>query len=175
MHDEGVKLVLAGPMGTGKTTALASLSDTPPVSTEMPMLDGAMGDKTTTTVALDFSTVMLDDGTPLQMFGLPGQEHFGHMRQIILNGAFGVILLLSGDDPDVAEHGKRWVSVVRDVDEGMPMVIGITRTDLAPEFRMDTVRKAVNSGTAPIPIFTVDVRDTEQTRQLVRALLLTMG
>lgn len=173
MSHGGLKLVLAGPVGSGKTTALRSLADSEPVSTEMPLLDGAMGDKTTTTVALDFATVMLEDGTPLQMFGLPGQEHFSHMRSIILNGALGVVLLLSGDAPDVAADCVHWLSVIRDIDQEMPLVIGITKTDVSPHFRMDRIRKAVRDN--PIPAFTIDARDREQTRQLVRALLLTMG
>lgn len=174
MQHDGLKLVLAGPMGTGKTTALCSLSDSAPVSTEMPLTDGAMGDKTTTTVALDFSTVMLDDGTPLQMFGMPGQEHFSHMRKIILEGALGVILLLSGDDPEAAGHCRHWLSAIREVDGDMPIVIGVTKTDIAPGFRIDTLREATGDSAVPIPIFTVDVRDREQTSQLVRALLLLM-
>ena len=172
MHSQGLKLVLAGPVGAGKTTALRSLSDIEPVSTEMPLSDGPMGEKTTTTVALDFAAVILDDGTPLQMFGLPGQEHFSHMRGIVMNGALGVIVLLAGDNPDVAGDCSHWVSVVSSIDEDLPVVIGITKTDRAPEFRMDTIRQALSGIVPPVPVFTVDVRDREQAAQLVRALLL---
>ena len=174
MYDQSLKLVLAGPVGAGKTTALRSLSDVAPVSTEMPLSTGPMGDKTTTTVAMDFAAVMLDDGTPLQLYGLPGQEHFAHMREIVMNGALGAIVLLAGDDPAIAEHCAHWVRVVAGIDAGMPVVIGITRTDLASNFRMDTVRRALAGSVPPIPVFTVDVRERDQAAQLVRALLLVI-
>lgn len=174
MQHTELKLVLAGPVGAGKTTALRALSDIEPVSTEMPLTDGPMGEKTTTTVALDFAAILLEDGTPLQMFGLPGQEHFSHMRPIIMTGAIGVIVLLPGDDPHIAEQCAHWLSIVLEVDPAMAVVIGITRTDLAPDFRMDRIRQVAHVGAMPIPVFTVDARDREQASQLVRALLLSL-
>lgn len=75
-----IKLVLAGPVGAGKTTAIRSIADSDPISTEMPLTTGALGDKTTTTVAFDFATIVLDDGTPVMVYGLPGQEHYAFMR-----------------------------------------------------------------------------------------------
>lgn len=172
--DSGLKLVLAGPVGAGKTTTLTSLADTPPVSTEMPLAeDEIVGDKTTTTVALDFSTVFLDDGVPLQLFGLPGQEHLGHMRQIVLNGAVGTILLLPGDDPAITDYCTHWMAAIYAVDPDIPIVIGVTKTDISPEFRMDTLREALDDNT--IPIFTIDARDRDQASQLVRALLLLIS
>ena len=174
MYQQGFKFVLAGPVGAGKSTALRTLSDIAPVSTEMPLSDGPMGDKTTTTVALDFATILLDDGTPLQLFGLPGQEHFSHMRDIVMRGALGTLVLLRGDDPDIAAHCAHWVRIVADIDADMPLAIGITRTDLAPHFRMDTVRRAIAGRMPPVPVMTIDAREREQVSQLVRALLLMM-
>ena len=175
MYQQGFKFVLAGPVGAGKTTALRSLSDIEPVSTEMPLSDGPMGEKTTTTVALDFAAIMLDDGTPLQLFGLPGQEHFSHMRGIVMNGALGAIVLLPGDDPRIAEECAHWVGVVADIDAELPLVIGITKTDVAPHFRMDRIRRTLGGRMPPIPVFTIDAREREQAAQLVRALLLQLG
>ncbi len=174
MYLQGFKFVLVGPVGSGKTTALAALSDVAPVSTEMPLSDGPMGDKTTTTVALDFSTILLDDGTPVQLYGLPGQEHFSHMRGIVMQGALGVLVLLSGDDPDIASQCAHWIRVVADIDPDLPLVIGITRTDLAPGFRMDTIRQAIAGRMPPVPVLTIDARDREQVAQLVRVLLMMM-
>lgn len=174
MHQQGFKFVLAGPVGAGKTTALGSLSDIAPVSTEMPLSDGPMGDKTTTTVALDFAAILLDDGTPVQLFGLPGQEHFSHMRSIVMTGALGVLVLLPGDDADIAAQCAHWIRVIADIDAELPIAIGITRTDMATDFRMDTIRKVIAGRSPPVPVMTIDAREREQVSQLVRALLLMM-
>lgn len=175
MHFESLKLVLAGPVGAGKTTAIRSLSDDAPVSTEMPLTDGAMGEKTTTTVAMDFSPVMLEDGAPLHIYGLPGQAHFAHMRPLVLAGALGVILVLPGDSERIAEECEDWIRSIRAIDPDLGIVIGITRTELAPGFRVDTVRGAARRCGPPLPIFTFDARDRDQTAHLVRALLLCVA
>ncbi len=174
MSFQSAKLVFAGPVGAGKTTAIRSLSDCAPVSTEMPLIDGAMGDKTTTTVALDFAPVLLDDGTPLHLYGLPGQTHFSHMRPLVLEGAIGVIVVLPGDSATISDDCEHWVRSIREIAADAGLVIGITRTDLSRGFRMDIVRQAVRRCGPPIPVFTFDARDREQTSHLVRALLLSL-
>ncbi len=166
------KLILAGPVGAGKTTAIRSLADSAPISTEMPLSEGAMGDKTTTTVALDFATIALDDGTPLFIYGLPGQERFAFMRPILLAGAVGVIILLDGAAATVATECEHWLRAIRAIDGGMPMVVGVTHTDHARGFNLSEVRAAIRRAGPPVPVFTVDARDREQTAHLVRAMLL---
>lgn len=175
MDVDSAKLVLAGPVGAGKTTTIRSLADGDAISTEMPMSEGAMGDKTTTTVALDFATVLLDDGTPLHLYGLPGQEHFAHMRQIVLEGAVGVVIVLPGDSADLAQECAHWVRTIREIDDSTALVIGVTKTDLVRGFRMDTIRQAVRSCGPAVPVFTFDARDHQQASHLIRALLLSIN
>ena len=54
-----IKIVFTGPMGAGKTTAIAALSDSAPVATEVHNADRASADKETTTVALDFGQKLI--------------------------------------------------------------------------------------------------------------------
>lgn len=170
-----VKLVLAGPVGAGKSTALRSLADSEPVSTEMPLLDGPMGDKTTTTVALDFATVWLADETPLFVYGLPGQEHFAFMRHIVLEGAFGVVLVLNAADDDCAEQCAEWLTSLREITPDVGIVIGLTHADQAPDFSMGTIRQLLRARGERLPVFTFDAREREETTQLVRALLVGLA
>lgn len=173
MDNQGLKFVLAGPVGAGKTTTIRSLADCEPVSTEMPLVDGPMGDKTTTTVALDFAPVILDDGTPLFLYGLPGQVHFSHMREIVLKGAVGVILLLDAQG-DIVEDCTHWLTSIREIDAEAPVVVGITKSEVTPDFRMSQVREAIEQCGMPVPAFTFDARDREQAAHLVRALLVSI-
>jgi len=169
---EAAKLVFAGPVGAGKTTAIRSIADGDPLSTEMPMTEGAMGDKTTTTVALDFATVILDDGTPLLVYGMPGQEHFSFMRPIVIEGAIGVILLLNGHDEDAPAQCEHWLKSIRSINPDMAIVIGITHSDRAPNFSLRSIREATRRCGRPLPIFTFDARSRTEAAHLVRALLV---
>jgi uncharacterized protein len=169
------KLVLAGPVGAGKSTAIRAIADGEPVSTDVPLSQGATEGKTTTTVALDFATVSLDDGTPLFLYGLPGQDHFSFMRPILLQGAIGVIVLLNGSDPNVTDQCEDWLRSIHSINAGIGIGIGITHMDQAPGFSMKRMREAIHRCGAPLPVFTLDARDRAQTAHLVRAMLLSIA
>src|SRR5690606_13779763 len=97
------KLVFVGEMGAGKTTAIRSISDMEPISTEMPISDEdalqvAQG-KTHTTVALDYSSIELGDGELLHVYGVPGQAYLDFMWPIVAEGAIGIVVLVSTLNP----------------------------------------------------------------------------
>jgi signal recognition particle receptor subunit beta len=168
---DAVKIVFAGPVGAGKTTAIRSVSDLPPVSTEVPLLDEVEGDKATTTVALDFSSVLLDDGTVVQLYGLPGQDHFAFMRAIVLNGAIGAVLVLNGAESGVAEDCRLWLQSLNENADGLPIVVGITKTDIVPDFDLGEIRSVLRAAGLVTPVLTFDARQREQTEQVLRSLL----
>lgn len=169
-----IKLVLAGPVGAGKTTAIRSIADSEPISTEMPLTTGALGGKTTTTVAFDFATIVLDDGTPVMVYGLPGQEHYAFMRPIVMAGAIGVLVLLDAREGELAQQAEHWLRAMREVDPGMAVVIGITHSDCVRGFSLAPVRTALRRFGRPIPVFTFDARIRDQALHLVRALLVSV-
>ncbi|WP_031061280.1 ATP/GTP-binding protein, partial [Streptomyces sp. NRRL WC-3774] len=47
------------------------------------------GDKTTTTVAMDFGRITLDQDLILYLFGTPGQDRFWFMWDDLVRGAIG--------------------------------------------------------------------------------------
>lgn len=169
--DVAAKIVLAGPVGAGKTSAIRAISDGEALSTEMPWSDPAQPGKSTTTVALDFAHIVLDDGTPVLVYGLPGQDHFAFMRPIVLEGAIGAIILLDGRDAELATHCESWLRSVADIAPAAAIAIGVTHTDLVPGFSIAPVRAAARCLGRPVPVFTLDARDRSQARQLARAMV----
>ena len=175
MTDGPVKLLFAGPVGAGKTTALRSLSDTEIVSTEVMLSEGATAEKSTTTVALDYSTIILDDETIVHLYGIPGQERGDFMREILVDGALGAIVLLDAASGTLKEDCVHWLRVVNGLNPGLQVVLGISKTDIAPDFSMGDVRDAMRSCAMTVPAMCVDPRDQQQCAQLIRALLLGVG
>lgn len=91
-----IKIVIAGPVGAGKSTFVRTLSETPIVSTEEVANEPIR--KLTTTVALDFGTILFDN-QPIHLFGTPGQERFHFMWEILCQGATGLVILVAGNRP----------------------------------------------------------------------------
>jgi len=120
-----LKIVIAGPVGAGKSTFIRSVSETPVVSTEELATEKIR--KQTTTVALDFGTIAFDD-QPIHLFGTPGQDRFEFMWEILCEGATGIVFLVAGDRPD---HFRTARNILEYITSRFPVpfVIGVTRQD----------------------------------------------
>lgn len=88
------KIIFTGPVGVGKTTAIAAISDEAPVQTDASASDMTLDRKRNTTVAMDYGVISLDEDTKVHLYGTPGQERFNFMWEILSQGSMGLVLLL---------------------------------------------------------------------------------
>lgn len=70
------KLVFAGSMGAGKTTAIRTISNIDVLSTEAINTDLEAHQKSLTTVGIDYGELVLEDGVKVGLYGTPGQQRF---------------------------------------------------------------------------------------------------
>ncbi|MEY4530729.1 MAG: hypothetical protein RLZZ156_1450 [Deinococcota bacterium] len=120
-----LKLLISGPVGAGKTTFIQSLSEIPVVETDE-LASENIG-KTYTTVAMDFGMLELD-GIRIQLWGTPGQNRYKFMWDILAEGALGLILLVSGEQPQdfiVARSMLEYITSQHPI----PYLLGVTRQD----------------------------------------------
>jgi len=171
MMTSELKIVFAGPMGAGKTTAISAVSDRPPVSTEAVNNDQLAFAKEFTTVGLDFGQLMLEDGTVVRLYGTPGQERFSFMWEIIGAGAIGVILLLDASSPTVLADLRAQAQVFQRLAPEQPFVIGIGRTDPADDMHIGACTRALAELGISAPVFSVDVRIRADVLLLIETLL----
>lgn len=168
------KIIFTGPVGAGKTTAIASLSDAPPLQTEAAATDDTAQRKASTTVAMDYGTFALENGAHVHLYGTPGQGRFDFMWRILIQGGFGLMLLLDNarEDPlaDLAYYLDAFKKFITETD----VVIGVTRMDICGKPSLDDYVQKLQELGMMSPVFEVDAREPADVRALLMALLVTL-
>jgi uncharacterized protein len=169
-------ILFAGPMGAGKTTAIRSLSEIDVISTEADNTDRETADKDTTTVALDYGEITIGDDEKVRLYGVPGQKRFDFMWQIIKERAIGMILLVNNDAPDPVALMLEFLEEFGELHERGGIVVGVTRSDVAPEPQLTEYSAAILKAMPDllIPIFSVDARDPDHMMTSLMSLILNI-
>ncbi|SBT90943.1 hypothetical protein GA0115233_102452 [Streptomyces sp. DI166] len=165
-------MVIAGGFGVGKTTAVGSISEIEPLTTEASITEVAAGvddlshtpDKTTTTVAMDFGCITIDPTLKLYLFGTPGQERFGFMWDDIVEGAVGGLVIV-----DTRRLDDCYAAVDYFEHKQIPFAVAVNAFDGKVEHELDDVRWALDVSDG-VPVVVFDARE----RGSVRDALLTV-
>jgi signal recognition particle receptor subunit beta len=166
-----IKLVFTGSVGAGKTTAITAISDVPPIVTEARPSDDVASRKSTTTVAMDYGQLMLDDGSKLHLYGTPGQRRFDFMCHILTRGALGLIVLVNNSQPDPLEDLDYYLNVNADFLKGRPAVIGVTHLDVVETPSLDDYYASLAERGEIWPVFRADARERDDMVVLIDALM----
>ena len=169
-----LKIIFAGPVGSGKTTAIVTLSDDAPVCTNQSASDMTRVRKSETTVAMDYGTMTLDDEEKIHLYGTPGQERFNFMWDILTENGLGLILLLDNTRRDPLNDMTFFLESFKDYINETAVSIGITQTDIVPLLKMDKYHRKMKELGFKGPVFEVDARSFDDMSHLVQALLFTI-
>ncbi len=168
------KIVIAGGFGVGKTTLVGAVSETPPVSTEALMTEVSEGvddladtpDKSTTTVAMDYGRITLDQGLILYLFGTPGQTRFWFMWDDLVRGALGAVILA---DTRRLEDCFPVVDYF-ELQCNLPFAIALNCFDGQLPHSVQSVRDALALG-PEVPIVPCDARDSGSVADVLTELV----
>lgn len=164
------KIVFTGTPGAGKTTAIAALSDTPPIVTDVVNTDTSLA-KQNTTVGLDYGQVNLGDGQVVRLFGTPGQLRFEFMWRIVAQDALGLVILVDNSRDDPLDDLKTYIDAYRDMLPTMNCVVGIGRSEEHPSPSVDDYCDWLARQDLLLPVLPVDVRHHDDVLMLVDTVL----
>ncbi|GAB6140167.1 hypothetical protein JCM14076_08960 [Methylosoma difficile] len=170
---ERLKVLIIGSVGSGKTTAINTLSQGNAVSTEAKPSDHTQLQKKSTTVAMDFGTLAIDSETQLLVYGAPGQRRFDFMSGILIQNALGIIILISNESSNTLSELNYYLDSHRDFLADHHAVIGITHNDLNPKPSLNEYAAFIQSRGESWPVLKVDARKHEDMKKLVGVLLET--
>ena len=168
------KIIFAGPVGSGKTTAIVTLSDDKPVCTNQSASDMTRVRKSETTVAMDYGTMSLDGHEKIHLYGTPGQERFDFMWEVLAKNGLGLILLLDNTRRDPLNDMSFFLESFKDYINKTAVAIGITQTDIVPLLKIEAYHEKMKELDVKGAIFEVDARSLSDMSHLVQALLFTI-
>ncbi len=157
-------------MGAGKTTAIASISETPPIKTDVDNNDASV-DKSHTTVGLDYGQLTLDNGDRLRFFGTPGQDRFDFLWKILVVNSLGVVILINNASTAPLDDLDKFLKAFAAELKTMPCVIGVGRFETHPEPNLDRYADFIAEKQLLIPVIACDVRRSADVRLLIDLLL----
>jgi uncharacterized protein len=154
------KIVVAGGFGVGKTTLVSAVSEITPLQTEALMTEASeetddlteTPDKLTTTVAMDFGRITLDDDLVLYLFGTPGQQRFWFMWDDLVRGAIGAVVMA-----DTRRLADCFPALDYFESSGLPYMVAVNHFDGSERFDPEDVREALTIP-AHIPVMIMDAR-----------------
>jgi signal recognition particle receptor subunit beta len=170
--DNGLKIVVVGGFGVGKTTLVRSVSEIRPLNTEETMTRAgeAIDDtsevrgKTTTTVAFDFGRISLDARNVLYLFGAPGQERFWFLWDRLFSGTLGAVVLV-----DTRRIGDSWYAIDGLEHHGTPFIVAHNNFGGTAHSHAD-IREALDLD-PHVPLIDCDARSRESSKQVLITLV----
>ena len=168
------KIIFTGPVGVGKTTAIAAISDDPPIQTDASASDMTLDRKRNTTVAMDYGVIYLDEDTKVHLYGTPGQERFNFMWEILSQGSMGLVLLLDNARINPLKDLEFFLDSFQGLLKTAPVVIGITKMDIRSQPGIDVYHKYLAKHNLNVPVFEIDARKENDVKQLVSAMLFSI-
>ncbi len=167
-----VKMVVTGPFNSGKTEFIQSVSEINVVSTERKISSEAEKVKETTTVAMDFGRITVDQDLVLYLFGTPGQKRFDFMWEILSEGMLGFIVMVDSTRPETFREARSILETFRAY-APTPYVVAANKQDKPDAWDLDDMRVALRLDPA-IKLLPCVARKKESVKKNLLELLFSI-
>ncbi|WP_432540414.1 GTP-binding protein [Kineococcus sp. SYSU DK002] len=172
------KIVVTGPFGAGKTTFAATVTaglDGTLTTTETGVSDETAALKTSTTVALDHTSVVVPPAptsawgaTRVTLFGTPGQERFAFTWEVLAQNMDGYVVLVDASRPESIAQAAGIVAAFARTAPACPRLVAVSRWADPAGTRAHLAQLL---GTSPTALVPCDPRDPDQSLAVLRLLL----
>lgn len=171
-HTTSQQVVFVGPFGVGKTTALRVVSDIPVVNTDVlsseALADANLPGKTHTTIGFDYGEWNFADGSRVSLVGIPGQERFKVMWDVMLPRSSAIVLWLHGDREGQMAECAKWLEALAERKVISRLAVAVTRVpDHQAEQALTPYRELIGRYHPLAPVMTADPRNKSDVLQAI--------
>jgi hypothetical protein len=169
--NKALKIVFVGNVGSGKTTAVSSISEVPFISSEVTATEeDAQHRKFTTTVGLEYGIAHIEN-TKLHIYGTPGQRRFDFMAAIACKGAAGMVVLIDNGHKKPLTELDYFLQFHGDFLKDHPSIIGVTHyDDDNTETNLIEYHNYVRTNGFSSTVMRLDAREKTQVQRVVKKL-----
>lgn len=167
-----VKMVVTGPFNAGKTEFIRSVSEIDVVSTEKKISSEAEKVKESTTVAMDFGRITVDNNLVLYLFGTPGQRRFDFMWEILSEGMLGFVVMIDSTRPETFREARSILETFRAY-APTPYVVAANKQDREDAWELEDMRIALRLD-PKVKLLSCVARDKESVKTILLELLYSI-
>jgi small GTP-binding protein len=167
-----LKMVVTGPFNAGKTEFIKSVSEIDIVSTERKISSEIERIKETTTVAMDFGRITVDNEMVLYLFGTPGQKRFDFMWEILSEGMLGFVVIIDSNRPETFREARKILETFRAY-APTPYVVAANKQDCEDAWEIDDMRIALRLG-SNIKLLECIATDKDSVKHILLELLYSI-
>ena len=169
---QAVKMVITGPFSSGKTQFIKSISEIDVVATERKITSTAEQIKESTTVAMDFGRITVDNELVLYLFGTPGQKRFDFMWEILSEGMLGFVVMVDSTKPETFREAKSILETFRAY-APTPYVVAANKQDLPEAWELEDLRIALRLDPS-VKLLACTATDREKVKDVLLELLYSI-
>ena len=170
------KVLFAGTVGVGKTTAVKTVSDAAALTTDVKATDATRDIKDSTTVAMDFSAIWLEDWLKVLVYGTPGQARFDFMWSVLSEGSTALVLLVDDSSDTIMEDIQVYLDGFSTLVQQSRLVLGVTRVNShsdSSDASLKRYRDYFEKRQLSVPVLEADPRSRHDVIVLIRAAIAT--
>ena len=167
-----VKIVVTGPFNAGKTEFIRSISEIDVVSTERKITLEAEKVKNSTTVAMDFGRITVDEDLVPYRSGTPGQKRFDFMWEILSEGILGSVVAVDSTRPETFREARTILETFKAY-APTPFVVAANKQDHKDAWDVEDMRVALRLDPA-VKMLPCVAKDKETVKNVLLELLFSI-
>ena len=165
------RLLITGSPGSGKSSAIRSLSDIIPKVSNIYENSPHLAPNGLDAVMLDYGELFIDEDRKLEIYATPGQRRFQFMWRTLSRQAMGLIIMIDNRRPNPISDMHIYLDNFSDIIDPRSIVVGVNFYNVPGGPRLEEYVTSFKGKTWLAPVIAIDPRNKHESLYLLSTLL----